>query len=908
MYAEFEELKKLSEHTMEMERDRDLKKRELDRLCQLQENLKADVERLKEFQALQKKQTDVNAKLLWRKAFTLAAEHAAKKEALKTAKDARKVAEKALAEAEVPLRREQEHEKAAATAQSASNKAKSEGMAAKDKAVADVETLITKTDDIADKISSTEEAHAQRVDAARTAKNKHTVAVAELAKKGGDAENETAIAAKLAAAEVESREAVTAKDDLHELIRDHKRRQMVATNNLARAEQQLKGLDDANALRNSKLQQDADGRAALKLREWIQKNASLFEEEVIGPVGLDCEASDAEGAKYLEVAIPKQVLTGFLTFTAKDRVILNKHVQDNKINLNVYRFERNQSAPRSPFDAHAPELQQMGVAGFLSERLKASKDVTSFLVDFNGLHKMLVGRAGLNEKVTQLQNLLSEKYRTDAFTLYLPTTVFSATKSRYGSQAVSTQSRPLRPRPLFFGPAALADPTERTRVQKLVDDSQAAASALATTQHELRKAEVAADAALSDIRQRKIAIGNEARLGRQLAIRVSDLAESAEAAQRNAAPAYKDKEQATLRADLSKLLDRLAAKSTEVASAHAKLALIELDAQCAVLGMRQAFIRTRALKDSTEAALAARNLAIRDEDAIKAAQSRAQNLMNKAVEVAFDSAPHFADANPSSSVGLQGEFLQRWDDLPEDDDALADELEEVKKKIGTSSADMGSITVFNENATKISALEKSVSEFENNAQNQADDLASRRAAWEPKVNEMAIHVSKKFGEYFTAFNCSGEVGLKTCSNIKDYALEIRVKWRSSEELHVLAVGGRDSGGERSVATMVYLIALQDINPCPFRVVDEINQAMDPTNEKRIFECITRAVASQASKTQYFLITPKLLPDLHYSTQTSMHFIYNGPYMQPAGMFALDVSAKSGGDRSHAISPDESDEA
>lgn len=32
-----------------------------------------------------------------------------------------------------------------------------------------------------------------------------------------------------------------------------------------------------------------------------------------------------------------------------------------------------------------------------------------------------------------------------------------------------------------------------------------------------------------------------------------------------------------------------------------------------------------------------------------------------------------------------------------------------------------------------------------------------------------------------------------------------------------------SGGERSVSTMLYLMALQELNRCPFRVVDEINQ-------------------------------------------------------------------------------------
>ena len=102
-----------------------------------------------------------------------------------------------------------------------------------------------------------------------------------------------------------------------------------------------------------------------------------------------------------------------------------------------------------------------------------------------------------------------------------------------------------------------------------------------------------------------------------------------------------------------------------------------------------------------------------------------------------------------------------------------------------------------------------------------------------------------------------------------------MQWRSGEELHVLGEGGRDSGGERSVATMVYLISLQNINPAPFRVVDEINQAMDSTNERHVFECITHA-CKEGGK-QYFLLTPKLLPDLDYGEETAIQLVLNGPY-------------------------------
>ena len=49
-----------------------------------------------------------------------------------------------------------------------------------------------------------------------------------------------------------------------------------------------------------------------------------------------------------------------------------------------------------------------------------------------------------------------------------------------------------------------------------------------------------------------------------------------------------------------------------------------------------------------------------------------------------------------------------------------------------------------------------------------------------------------------------------------------MKFREAEELQVLTAQ-RQSGGERSVSTILYLVALQNVAACPFRVVDEINQ-------------------------------------------------------------------------------------
>ena len=47
-----------------------------------------------------------------------------------------------------------------------------------------------------------------------------------------------------------------------------------------------------------------------------------------------------------------------------------------------------------------------------------------------------------------------------------------------------------------------------------------------------------------------------------------------------------------------------------------------------------------------------------------------------------------------------------------------------------------------------------------------------------------------------------------------------------------------------MSTMLYLMAMQGLNKCPFRVVDEINQGMDPINERRVFQIISEVATSK----------------------------------------------------------------
>ena len=100
------------------------------------------------------------------------------------------------------------------------------------------------------------------------------------------------------------------------------------------------------------------------------------------------------------------------------------------------------------------------------------------------------------------------------------------------------------------------------------------------------------------------------------------------------------------------------------------------------------------------------------------------------------------------------------------------------------------------------------------------------------------------------------------------------------------------------------MALQSLARAPFRVVDEINQGMDPRNERLVHSRIV-SIACAEHTSQYFLITPKLLPNLEYHRNMKVHCIASGEYMpndhrkldfQELARKALGVRARIGGVR------------
>ncbi|CAI5488604.1 unnamed protein product, partial [Closterium sp. Naga37s-1] len=141
-----------------------------------------------------------------------------------------------------------------------------------------------------------------------------------------------------------------------------------------------------------------------------------------------------------------------------------------------------------------------------------------------------------------------------------------------------------------------------------------------------------------------------------------------------------------------------------------------------------------------------------------------------------------------------------------------------------------------------------------------------QSLWLPRLRSLIVRISKAFSRNFEEMAVAGEVALE-------------------------AIRAHKPDAERSVSTILYLVSLQDLTRCPFRVVDEINQGMDPTNERNMFQQFVRA-ATHDHTPQCFLVTPKLLPDLNYGESCTVHCVMNGPHAVPLASTAGFKEGKS----------------
>jgi chromosome segregation protein len=138
-----------------------------------------------------------------------------------------------------------------------------------------------------------------------------------------------------------------------------------------------------------------------------------------------------------------------------------------------------------------------------------------------------------------------------------------------------------------------------------------------------------------------------------------------------------------------------------------------------------------------------------------------------------------------------------------------------------------------------------------NREKALEEVKTRMQAWREVIQSLLTKVSLQYQGILTEAQALGEVRLANEHDIEAAGLEILVGFKGGKPVPL--DGYTQSGGERTTATMSFLLALQQHVRSPFRAVDEYDIHMDPKNREIIAKMLISTVKD--SDAQYIVITP-----------------------------------------------------
>ena len=138
-----------------------------------------------------------------------------------------------------------------------------------------------------------------------------------------------------------------------------------------------------------------------------------------------------------------------------------------------------------------------------------------------------------------------------------------------------------------------------------------------------------------------------------------------------------------------------------------------------------------------------------------------------------------------------------------------------------------------------------------NREKTLEEVKTRMQSWRTVIHNLLDHVNLEYQKTLVQAQAVGEVRLANENDIEAAGLEILVGFKGGKPVPLDAY--TQSGGERTTATMSFLLALQQHVRSPFRAVDEYDIHMDPKNRELIAQMLISAVND--SSAQYVIITP-----------------------------------------------------
>ncbi|CAB1318577.1 unnamed protein product [Coregonus sp. 'balchen'] len=573
--------------------------------------------------------------------------------------------------------------------------------------------------------------------------------------------------------------------------------------------------------------------------QWLRQNKHIFSGNVYEPMMLVISVRNPDHAKYVENHIPFNDLRAFVFQKREDMEKFMMEVRDSQnLRVNSVFAPEESCATRAP-SRPIESLKRFGFFAYLRELFDAPEEVMSYLCNQYKVHDVPVGT---DQTKTMIKTVIEEPYLK---VLYTAEEKYSLKKSFYSGKT-STSNSAVRPSQYL---TMAVDAEEKRQLEEQIRTAEKSKQAIDVQMSTMQERTAKLDRRDNELRAQKKVLSEMKGKKRQLEQKIST---------------KQDRWMEQGGIDLQKAEEETKAQISAVNSqkvaivaefmAHMKLRA-KLSMEKVYMALETVGMTAEKTKLETDCRDGSAELRVLEQACAMLEQRKARllemckGLMRRAREI--------CNMDPGESAvppDLHTAFSQLPDTMDEIDAMLNEERSRAECFTGLSE---NVVDEYNRREQEIKNLEKEL-----------DEKSNALNTYRQNISEQLVEqINDKFSDFFRSMQCAGEVDLHSEN-----------EFRSSTQLHELTAH-HQSGGERSVSTMLYLMALQELNRCPFRVVDEINQGMDPVNERRVFDIVVRTACKETTS-QYFFITPKLLQNLQYADEMTILCVHNGPHMLP----------------------------
>ncbi|XP_011620162.2 structural maintenance of chromosomes protein 5 isoform X1 [Takifugu rubripes] len=625
-----------------------------------------------------------------------------------------------------------------------------------------------------------------------------------------------------------------------------------------------KKLNDMNNLMKVKEEKlrgrHRDTHAAL---QWLRQNRNRFRGNVYEPMLLEINVKDHRFAKYVENHISFQDLRAFVFQRKEDMEIFMSEVRD-KMNLKVNSISApEQSRSKAQPSQNIEDLRRFGFFTYLREMFDAPDEVMSYLCQQYNVHNVPVGT---EQTKTMIRQVIEELNLRVLFTL---DERYMLKRSVY-SKMISTINSPVNPSQYL---SIAVDAEEKRQLEQELNACELRFREIDERLKALQRETAVLDRRDNELLAEKKKLSELKGKKRQLEQKISTKQDSLRQMEQNVTDLKKIEEETKEKVS--------AVNSQKVTIVKAFIASIKLKA---TLTMEKVYLSLEMMGLSAEKTKLEHDFR-EGASLLRSMDQRCSQLEQRKVQLTeqgkgqMKRAKSICNMQPNDSLSeeLRNAFA-KLPDTPDDIDSMLNE-ERSRSECFTGLSE-NVVDEYNRSDQEIKELENELEEKKNALESYRQNISEAKERWLNPLKQLVEQINEKFTAFFRSMNCAGEVDLHSEKeeDYDKYGIRIRVKFHSNTQLHELTPF-HQSGGERSVSTMLYLMSLQELNRCPFRVVDEINQGMDPINERRVFDIVV-GTACKERTSQYFFITPKLLQNLKYAEEMTVLCVHNGAYMLP----------------------------